>query len=462
MLNQETICAIATPSGSGAIALIRISGNNAIQIADKIFSFKNKSKRLETQSANTIHFGVIMQQKKILDEVLVSIFKAPNSYTGENSIEISCHGSQFIQQQILQLIIENGARLASPGEFTLRAFLNGKLDLSQAEGVADLIASSSEISHKIALNQMRGGFSNDLKKLRTELLDFSSLIELELDFSEEEVEFADRKKLFDLLSKIELEVYSLVESFKYGNVIKKGIPVAIIGEPNVGKSTLLNALLNEEKAIVSDIPGTTRDSIEDVMHINGIPFRFIDTAGIRNSEDEIENLGISRTYEKINQASVILYMIDISEITAEQVKERISDFTKHMTEKTKRVIVIANKIDKLQETPKGFKNFVDLETIFVSAKRKENIKLITDSLLKSVENNYSAEDSIVSNARHYDALVHVKNAIENIKTGIGNNISGDFLAQDIRHALHYLGEITGEITTDEILGNIFSKFCIGK
>lgn len=457
MINKDTICAIATPAGNGAIAVIRLSGEKSFEILNSIFKSKNQKRE-----ANTVVFGQIIDNENIIDEVLVSFFKAPKSYTGEESIEISCHGSSYIQQKILELLIIKGARIATPGEFTMRAFYNGKIDLSQAEAVADLIASTSENSHKIAMNQVRGGFSKDINALRSELLDFASLIELELDFSEEEVEFADRAKLFNLSSKILREIEKLVESYKLGNVIKKGIPVAIIGQPNVGKSTLLNILLNDEKAIVSDIPGTTRDVIEDTFIINGINFRFIDTAGLRHSTDEIEKIGIARTYEKINQASIILYVVDISETSIEEINENIKDFRSKMNDSDKKIILVANKIDKMVDVPKGGKKLFEWETVFVSAKRKENIHMIAESLVKAVDIKIGAEDTIVSNARHYEALVKTRDAIVEVQQALNNNISGDLLAMDIRQAIHYLGEITGQITTDEILGNIFSRFCIGK
>ncbi|HBF87132.1 MAG TPA: tRNA uridine-5-carboxymethylaminomethyl(34) synthesis GTPase MnmE [Bacteroidales bacterium] len=457
MISKDTICAIATPAGNGAIAVIRLSGDKSYEILTHVFNSETKDWK-----ANSIVYGNIVQNSEIIDEVLVSFFKNPKSYTGEDSIEISCHGSTFIQQKILELLINHGARIAQPGEFTMRAFFNGKLDLSQAEAVADLIACTSENSHRIAINQVRGGFSKNINSLRSELLDFASLIELELDFGEEEVEFADRTKLLELSDKIYSEIDKLVDSYKLGNVIKKGIPVAIIGLPNVGKSTLLNVLLNEEKAIVSDIPGTTRDAIEDTYIINGVNFRFIDTAGLRHSTDTIEKIGIAKTYEKINQASIILYVVDISETTIQEITENINDFKSKMDDPNKKIILIANKIDKLMDLPKGGKKLFEWETIFVSAKRKENIQLIADSLMKAVVIKIGNEDTIVSNARHYEALVKTKEAMTEVQRSLNENISGDLLAMDIRQAIHYLGEITGQITTDEILGNIFSRFCIGK
>lgn len=461
-LSEDTICAIATPSGIGAISVIRVSGKKSFQICEKIFFPKSKKIDFSNLKAFSIIYGNIIFENEIIDEVLVSVFKAPNSYTGEDSIEISCHGSIYIQHKILEILIKSGATLAQPGEFTMRAFFNGKMDLSQAEAVADLISSASQSSHRVAINQFRGGFSNDIKKLRTELLDFASLIELELDFSEEDVEFADRKKLNILIESIKNEVNKLINSYKLGNVIKKGIPVAIIGKPNVGKSTLLNAILNEDKAIVSEIPGTTRDSIEDTFVINGVIFRFIDTAGLRESEDEIEQIGISRTYDNIKKASIILYVVDISETTVDEINTNIKDLQKVIGDESKKIILVANKIDKLVDVPKGGKQLFEWETVFVSAKRNENVQLLSDVIYKAVDLNIGNDETIVTNIRHYEALLNSYDSIINIVNGLENGISGDLLAMDIRQALHYLGEITGQVSVDEILGNIFSKFCIGK
>ncbi len=472
MIKEDTITAIATASGTGAVAIVRLSGEKAIEITDKVF-FSKTNKKLVEQKAYTIHYGEIIDNKEginiqnfkiskfqnlIIDDVLVSIFKSPHSYTGENSVEISCHGSVHIQQKILELLLKKGARLADPGEFTLRAFLNGKLDLSQAEAVADLIASSSDASHRIAIQQIRGGFSNEISNLRNQLVDFISLIELELDFSDEDVEFADRKQLEDLITEIKIHVSKLIKSFKLGNVIKNGIPVAIIGEPNVGKSTLLNLLLNEEKAIVSDIAGTTRDAIEDIISIGGISFRFIDTAGIRETTDTIENLGIKRTFEKIEKAEIVLLMLDAKDKNAEQ---KIIDI-KSKTE-NKQLIVVVNKIDKVRELSDTLKVPDNLITIKISAKYKNNTNQLIEELLKSV--NYSSinkGDTIITNARHYEALQKAHISILRVIEGLENQISGDFLAQDIREIMQYLGEISGEITDNEVLGNIFEKFCIGK
>lgn len=460
---EDTICALSTPAGAGAIAVIRLSGRKTFEIIDKLFVPVPSAGRFADMGSHRIALGQLMDGDKPLDEVLVSKFVAPHTYTGEDVIEISCHGSWFIQQEILRLLIDQGARMASPGEFTMRAFLNGKMDLSQAEAVADLIASNSATSHTIAFRQMRGHFSRRIHELRAQLLDFASLIELELDFSEEDVEFANRDKLIELLLTIKAEVKKLIKSFALGNVLKNGIPVAIIGKPNVGKSTLLNALLNEEKAIVSDIPGTTRDSIEDTIVIEGVAFRFIDTAGLRDSDDVIESIGIERTYEKIRQAAIILYMFDASVTTMEEINATIKEFKDNLEDENKHVILIANKIDMLEEIPHNFRNLVELETIFVSAKRKENMQLIADSLLKSVNTGVEeANQSIVSSSRHYQALKDTLEAVQHIKAGIEEGLSGDLLSTDIRLALNHLGSITGEVTNDEILGNIFGRFCIGK
>jgi tRNA modification GTPase len=460
--NKDCICALATAPGVGAIAVIRVSGKGCINIVNKIFNPKKQNVEIEKSAGYRIYFGAITENEQTIDDVLVSVFKQPHSYTGEDSIEISCHGSAYIQQKIIEALINQGVRLAKPGEFTLRAFMNGKFDLSQAEAVADLIASNSKSSHGLALQQMRGGFSSKIKDLRQQLLDFASLIELELDFSEEDVEFADRDQLFKLLENLSTELKSLLDSFQLGNVLKKGIPVAIIGKPNVGKSTLLNAILNEEKAIVSEIPGTTRDLIEDSISIEGVNFRFIDTAGLRQSGDKIEKIGIERTREKIKQASIILYLCDISQCSQGSLDEILEEFKEYIHDGSKRFILVGNKIDKLVEVPQKFGELVDLETIFVSAKRKENISMLTDSLLKSVREIKLNDKAIVSNVRHFEALKMSLEAIHNVESGLKEGIPSDLVTIDIRQALYHLGEITGQITTNEILGNIFGKFCIGK
>lgn len=460
--SEDTICAIATAAGTGAIAVLRISGEKSFEVLQKVFHPYSQTDIHQLPSHQVI-LGQIKEEDKPLDEVLVTKFIKPNSYTGEDLAEISCHGSWFIQQEILRVLIDKGCRMASPGEFTLRAFLNGKMDLSQAEAVADLIASNSFTSHTLAFRQMRGHFSERIQQLRSQLLDFASLIELELDFSEEDVEFANRDKLTQLLSTIKKELSQLIKSFSLGNVLKNGIPVAIIGEPNVGKSTLLNAIFNEEKAIVSEIPGTTRDAIEDVIVIDGVSFRFVDTAGLRQSTDTIETIGIERTYEKIKQAAIILYVFDASTTTQDQINETIAEFRKTIDEKDKTLVLIANKIDMLEEIPHNFKSLVEMETIFVSAKRKENISMINETLLRSVSTGVEeANQSIVASSRHYQALRETLKALELVSNGVTDGLSGDLLSSDLRAALHHLGTITGEITNDELLGNIFGRFCIGK
>ncbi len=456
MTKNDTIAAIATAPGSGAIAIIRLSGKDAIEIADKFFNSPSRKKLIE-QKANTILFGEIKDRNEIIDEVLVSIFHAPHSYTGENSIEISCHGSVYIQQKILQTVIKYGARMAEPGEYTLRAFLNGKLDLSQAEAVADLIASNSEAARRVALSQLKGGFSQELQELRAKLVNFTSLIELELDFSEEDVVFADRKQLHFLIEQIKNKLASLIDSFQFGNAVKNGIPVAIVGQPNVGKSTLLNALLHEDKALVSEIAGTTRDSIEDVISINGVLFRFIDTAGLRHTNDTIENLGIERTIDKVKKAEIILYLIDASIDRKPELYDKIKP---HLHNKN--LIIILNKIDKakIKLNPTDFNNAKIIE---ISAKHKTNIQILEQTLLKIINfNTFDQNDIIITNVRHFEALKKSHEAAKRVIDALKQGISSDFLAFDIREMLHFLGEITGEITNDEILGNIFKNFCIGK
>jgi len=459
---NDTICAISTPPGLGAISVIRLSGPAAIDISKKIFHPRDTDLDISHVASHTVHFGTIGDATGLLDEVLLSIFRAPHSYTGEDVTEISCHGSPYIQQKLIELLLEHGLRLANPGEFTLRAFMNGKFDLSQAEAVTDLIASHSKSSHDLAVSQMRGGFSKKIKMLREKLIEFTSLIELELDFSEENVEFASRPDLIKLLLELEDEIELLIKSFSIGNVIKNGIPVTIIGKPNVGKSTLLNTILNEEKAIVSEIPGTTRDAIEDTIVIGEYRFRFIDTAGLHTSIDRIENLGIERTWEKIHEASIILYVFDVTEDSFEDVILAVSEFKEIAEDKSKKLVLIGNKVDKLKRLPSGFKDFVELETIFVSAKRKENIHLITESLLASVKAENLSGSPIVSNTRHLEALQNALASIHAVHAGLNSGLSPDLLTVNIRKALHHLGEITGDITTDEILGNIFGRFCIGK
>jgi len=458
MTEQSIICAISTPPGSGGIAVIRLSGKGCIQLADEVVDFPSK-KKLSSFSPNTIHFGIIQKGKETIDEVLVSLFKAPHSYTGEDTVEITCHGSIYIQQQILQLLIEKGARSAQPGEFTQRAFLNGKMDLSQAEAVADLIASTSAGMHKLAMNQMRGGFSTELTQLRLQLLDFTSLVELELDFSEEDVEFANRTQLKDLAQKINCKITDLADSFSTGNAIKNGIPVAIIGKPNVGKSTLLNGLLNEERAIVSDIPGTTRDTIEETINLNGQLFRFIDTAGLRqNTTDQIEAIGIQRSFEKAEKAAIVLYLFDL---TTEDLTDIIAT-SQWLHSLQKPVLMVGTKNDLARKSPMHTSG--NVMSIYISCKEPADIERIKNKILSIIDlQSINENDVIVTNIRHYEALRHAQASIARVIEGLNNHISGDFLSQDIRECLHYLGEITGgEIATDEVLGNIFSKFCIGK
>jgi tRNA modification GTPase len=468
MLDGSTICAISTPSGPGAIAVVRLSGKDAVSICNKFFFSKGKT--LIKQKPNTLHFGTIRDGDKIIDEVVVGIFKAPHSYTGEDVIEVSCHGATIVQQQLLQLFINNGAQLAKPGEFTMRAFLNGKMDLSQAEAVADLIASTSRAAHKVAINQMRGGFSDEIKKLREKLLNFTSLIELELDFTEEDIEFADRKELKDLVLKINTLIGQLINSFSLGNVIKNGVPVAIVGKPNVGKSTLLNSLVKDEKAIVSEIPGTTRDAIEDTIYIEGLTFRFIDTAGLRETSDFIENLGIRKTYQKIKQASIVLLLVDATDDIS-IIQRSVNEILKQTSSDDKHLILVINKTDKVSKSDLD-KKFTRKELdslreqdkfILISALDSQDVHNLAQELVKTINFKPLEEnDIIITNTRHYEALIHSSEAVKRVLKGLEQEISGDFLAQDIREVLHYLGEITGEITTDEILGNIFSKFCIGK
>ncbi|WP_417443873.1 tRNA uridine-5-carboxymethylaminomethyl(34) synthesis GTPase MnmE [Joostella sp.] len=471
---QDNIIALATPSGAGAISVLRVSGKDAITIVEPLFK-SIRGKKLSEQKTHTIHLGHIVDGNKILDEVLVSIFKGPNSYTGENVIEISCHGSPFIQQEILQLFLRNGCRVADAGEFTLRAFLNGKLDLSQAEAVADLIASDNEASHQIAMQQMRGGFSSEIKKLREELLNFASLIELELDFAEEDVEFADRTQFIELLNKIQLVLKRLIDSFAVGNVIKNGIPVAIVGEPNVGKSTLLNALLNEERAIVSDIAGTTRDTIEDEISIGGIGFRFIDTAGIRETKDVVESIGIKKTFEKIEQAQVVIYIIDSIKLVnnrenISQIRVELEKIKNRFPQKP--LVIIANKTDTISKDLTDFiaaeiKDIaaanVKTKALLIAAKTGIGVEELKNILLEFVNTGaLRNNETIITNSRHYDSLLKALEEIDRVQDGMANGISSDLLAIDIRQALYHFGEITGEITTDDLLGNIFANFCIGK
>lgn len=468
-MNQDTICAIATAQG-GAIGTIRISGSKAIEIANRIFVPARSGKQLNDQKAYTLTFGRIYDGAEIVDEVLVSLFRSPHSYTGEDSVEIACHGSSYILQQVMQLLIRNGCRMAQPGEYTQRAFLNGKMDLSQAEAVADLIASSSAATHRLAMSQMRGGFSKELTDLRAKLLNFTSMIELELDFNEEDVEFADREALRQLANGIENVISRLVQSFSVGNAIKNGVPVAIIGETNAGKSTLLNVLLNEEKAIVSDIHGTTRDVIEDTVNIGGVTFRFIDTAGIRETDDTIETLGIERTFQKLDQAEIVIWMLDAVDGTSQisQLSEKILPRCEG-----KHLLLVFNKADLVtpseQVLPSPlFPNFPyfpedRVNAIFISAKQRQHTEDLQQLLVNAAHlPTVTQNDVIVTNVRHYEALTHALQAIQRVQEGLAVNISGDFLSQDIRECIFHISDIAGEVTNDMVLQNIFLHFCIGK
>lgn len=452
MYNQDTIIALSTPPGSGAIGVIRLSGPDAITLTNQVFAGKD----LSQQASHTLHFGLVKDGDVIIDEVVAGLYVAPKSYTKENVVEISCHGSNYIIQQILNLLIKKGARPAKPGEFTLRAFLNGGLDLSQAEAVADLIASDSKASHDVAMQQMRGGFSNELKGLREQLIHFASMIELELDFAEEDVEFANRDQLKALVLRLIAHISRLISSFEMGNVLKNGVPIVIAGKPNVGKSTLLNALLNEDRAIVSDIAGTTRDTIEDELNINGIIFRFIDTAGIRDTADIIEAKGVERTLERMKQAKLILYMVDALQ-TPDELEEQLTDLNKIAIP----YLAIVNKADLFTDAQKL--EFAKKEVLFLSAKENVGVEELKNALLAKINlHHLNTSETLVTNIRHLEALKQTENALAKVLSNIDNPVTSDFLAMDIKQALHYLGEITGEVTTDDLLENIFTKFCVGK
>jgi len=463
-MNEETICAISTAPGMGAIAVIRVSGPEAFSISDRIFQAASADKSISTNPSHTVLYGNIHQGDRLIDEVVATIFRNPHSFTGEDTVEFACHGSVYIQQKMIQILISEGCRMAEAGEFSRRSFMNGKMDLSQAEAIADLIASTSSSNHKLALQQMRGGFSRELDKLRSDLLHFVTMIELELDFSEEEVEFADRKDLKNLAGKLEFHLKKLMDSFRLGNVLKNGIPVAIVGETNAGKSTLLNKLLNEERAIVSNIHGTTRDVIEDIVNIRGITFRFIDTAGLRETQDEIETMGIERTYQKIVQSQIILWIIDSTQVT-----EHIEWMASRIMPRAegKDLLIIFNKSDKVSKEEqvvldKMFKNYSKTR-IHISAKKGENIDLIRAKLLELAGlPNLERQDLVVTNLRHFESLSKAHEAILRVQNGLLDNQSSEFLSQDIRECLHHLGQITGVITSDEVLKNIFRNFCIGK
>ena len=456
---MDTIIALATPPGVGAIGVIRVSGPEAIRLTDDVF----KGKKLEDQPGHTLHFGSIHDEEgRLLDEVLVSLFRGPRSYTGEDATEISCHGSHYILQEVIALLLRKGARLAKPGEFTLRAFLNGRMDLSQAEAVADLIASESASAHAIAMQQMRGGFSNEIKKLRQELIDFAALIELELDFGEEDVEFANRADLKDLIRRILRLMHDLAQSFQLGNVIKNGVSTVIAGRPNAGKSTLLNALLNEERAIVSDIAGTTRDTIEETLHIGGVTFRIIDTAGIREAQDAIEAVGVAKTMEKVRQSALLVYVFDVIRSSPEEVRADLEQLVGPDT----RLFVVANKMDLNPYTSHAHyacELLPESAWVPVSALNNMNVEYLKEKLLNSVlEGKLRTEHTVVANARHYDALLKSSESLTDALRSIETGISGDFIAMDIRRALTFLGEITGEISSEDLLDSIFSRFCIGK
>jgi len=449
---EDTIVALATPQGIGAIAVIRLSGKEAINIANKVFSGKD----LRKQSSHTLHYGNIVDDEEVIDEVVVSLYIAPHSFTKEDSVEISTHGSPHIVKRVIEVLLKIGARLATAGEFTKRAFLHGRFDLAQAEAVADLIASENDAAHKVALNQMRGGFSKEIKQLREKLIHFASMIELELDFSEEDVEFADRDDVRELIEELQKVIGGLMSSFRLGNVIKNGVPTVIAGKPNAGKSTLLNALLNEDKAIVSEIPGTTRDSIEDVMVIEGISFRFIDTAGLREAQDHIEAMGVERTRAKMKEASLIIYLFDLGSETADSIRTEIKNLKKSDVP----FIAVGNKLDKADP---ALLEALEGEIITIVARNGEHFNHLKEKVLEAVHlDQIKTDHTIITNLRHYQGLKETNEALDDVLSGMDEELTNDFLALDIRNALHHLGELTGEITTDDLLENIFSKFCIGK
>ncbi len=459
-MNFETICSISTAPGQGAISIIRVSGSETIKICNNIFHAYNKT-TLKSHKANNVILGKIIDNKIIIDEVLITIFRSPKSYTGEDMIEISCHGSIYIQTKIMQTLIKYGCRMAKKGEFTMRSFLNGKLDLSQAEGVAALIASENKKSHQLAMKQMRGGFSNEIKILRTKFIKFASLIELELDFSQEDVEFADRKELLKLINEIKIKIKKLIQSFKLGNAIKNGVPITIIGKPNCGKSTLLNQILNEDRAIVSDIRGTTRDTIEESINIKGYNFRFIDTAGIRNTDDKIEKIGISKTYQKISESAFVLYMIDKTDFEINNIEKEIIEIKKILNIEDS-LIIVGNKND-INNKKINFQKIKKLKILDVSAKNGKGVQELLDLIVQKIDlwQNIN-QDIIVINQRHFEALMKTSQSIEEIEKGVHSKLSGEFLSLDIKNCLQFLGEITGEITNENLLQSIFNDFCIGK
>jgi tRNA modification GTPase len=459
MKTNDIICAISTAPGIGAIAIVRVTGKNCFSLINKLFQPRINLLNLPAQQAK---FTEIYENNQLLDQVVITKFVSPYSYCGDDMLEIACHGSAYIQQKILELLLNAGCRMAEPGEFTMRAFLNGKMDLPQAEAVADLIESQSETSHRLAINQFKGQFTSKLQQLRAQLVELATLLELELDFSEEEVEFADRNSFLSLLDDMEKEVIRLLESFKLGNVLRTGIPVVIIGKTNVGKSTLLNCLVEDDRAIVSHIPGTTRDTIEDTFNISGITFRFIDTAGIRTTKDEIENFGIERTYKAIEKADVILYLIDITQTAVEDVENELVILENNIDLSAKKCIILANKIDQLNEMPHAFDRWNELDIVYISAKRKVNIDLLRDMLLDYVNEQHIADTTPLTNMRHYDVMLKLYECIRHLRTGLQEQHPTDLLTIDLREALQYIGLATGEIATDEILNTIFGKFCVGK
>ena len=457
-MTHDTIIALSTPYGVGAIAMVRLSGDQAVSLTNRLFQSKFGNKDINKMASHTIHLGYLKNGDEILDEVLVSIFKNPNSYTGEDLVEISCHGSTYIQASIIRLFIENGARAAEAGEFTLRAFLNGKMDLSQTEAVADLIHTQSEAANNIAIKQLRGGFSNELSQIKQNLIHFASLIELELDFAEEDVEFADRKQLESMVVDAMKHIEKLVLSFKLGNAIKNGVNTIIVGKPNAGKSTLLNTLINEDRAIVTEIAGTTRDTIEEVLTIDGILFRFIDTAGLRETSDIIEKIGVEKTLEKLSKSDIYIYLFDVNSTSISDLEFELNALPKNIPH-----IIVGNKSDLADEKlMQSFKEF-DIEIFFISAKNKESIDILKSQLINNLElNKIDSNTTIISNARHYDALQLVKNSLDDVLTGLKEKVSNDLVAIDLRQALYHLGSITGEVSSDDILGNVFANFCIGK
>ena len=457
MLDKDTIAIISSPQGQGAISIIRVTGNVVHKVLEKIFIPKVKRKKYSDLEIHKNYLGIIQDKNEIIDEVIISKLEKPNSFTGEDMVEIFCHGSIYIQNRIMELLSDKGIRTANAGEFSLRSYMNGKMDLIQAEGISDLISSNSKTSHKIAINQMRGGVSSEIKKMRDELLNLTSLIELELDFSEEDVEFASRDKFLSLLNNVEIFISDLVDSFKYGNALKDGIPVSIVGAPNVGKSTLLNSILNEDKAITSPIAGTTRDIIEDTFNIKGKLFRFIDTAGIRKTDDEIEKIGISRTLESIDKSEIILYLID-STICDKDIEIEINELNKLKKKyEEKSIILIFTKADLVKKQIKRS----ELNPILINTKEQKDVNFLKNKIIENLNQNFSNK-LIITNSRHYSALSLAKKEINNVKEGLKNNIPSDLLTVDLKQVLYHLGEVTGEVTNDEVLSNIFSRFCIGK